>query len=182
MQPGSPGSAGRPCPDGTPRRTALPGRRCRSRPARRAGTSHRFRSRSISEAACESSYAELPAGARASVQFVVAVLATSDRLATGSSPVWNCAWSRITWRSRRSRQSIGLDKPMPRRSTATTGRDCSTSAPDRDSQTGNCVDDGRSEPVVNTSGPASCGVWFERARTTPMLTVPVPPLGSRSAS
>lgn len=31
------------------------------------------------------------------------------------------------------------------------------------SQTGNCVDEGRSEPVVNTRGPASLGVWLERA-------------------
>ena len=38
-------------------------------------------------------------------------------------------------------------------------------------------------PVVKTSGPASDGVCTERARTTPMLTVPVAPaIGSRSAS
>ncbi|OBG68977.1 hypothetical protein A5703_10080 [Mycobacterium sp. E188] len=110
-------------------------------------------------------------------------LATSERLATGSSPVWNCAWSRMIWRSDESRQSIGFDMPMPRRSTATIGCVCSTSAPPRDSQTGSCADDGRSEPVVKTSGPASRGVWLERARTTPTLTVPVPPpFGSRSAS
>jgi hypothetical protein len=94
----------------------------------------------------------------ASVQFVVAVFETSERLATGSSPVWYCAWSRMIWRSVRSRQSIGLDMPMPRRSTATTGRVCSTPEPARVSQTGNCVEDGRSEPVVNTRGPASFGV------------------------
>ena len=36
---------------------------------------------------------------------------------------------------------------------------------------------------MKTSGPASLGVWPERARTTPMLTDPDPPLtGSRSAS
>ena len=72
---------------------------------------------------------------------------------------------------------------MPRRSTETIGWLLSTSAPERDSHTGSCSDDGRSVPVVNTSGPASGGVCTERARTTPMLSVPVAPLiGSRSAS
>src|SRR5579884_1226947 len=73
--------------------------------------------------------------------------------------------------------------PMPRRSTATIGWLRRTSAPARESQTGNCTDDGRSDPVVKTSGPASCGVCTERARTAPMLSVPAAPLtGSRSAS
>ncbi len=72
---------------------------------------------------------------------------------------------------------------MPRRSTATIGAFVSTSAPARDSQAGSCTEDGRSEPVVITSGPASAGVCADVARTTPMLTVPVAPLiGSRSAS
>ena len=72
---------------------------------------------------------------------------------------------------------------MPRRSTATIGCVLSTSAPARDSHTGSCTDDGRSDPVVITSGPASSGVCTERARTTPMLTGPVAPLiESRSAS
>ena len=43
------------------------------------------------------------------------------RLATGSSPDSNCAWSSISWRSNRSRQSRSPDMPMPRRSTATIG-------------------------------------------------------------
>ena len=72
---------------------------------------------------------------------------------------------------------------MPRRSTETTGWLLSTSMPDRDSHTGNCTEVGRSEPVVMTSGPASAGVSLDRARTTPMLTVPLAPaMGSRSAS
>ena len=59
----------------------------------------------------------------------------------------------------------------------------STSVPLRDSHTGSCTDDGRSEPVVITSGPASAGVATDLARTTPMLSVPVAPLiESRSAS
>src|SRR5690348_8408285 len=73
--------------------------------------------------------------------------------------------------------------PMPRRSIATMGWSLRTSPPAWASQTGSWVDDGRSEPVVNTSGPASCGVWPDRARTTPMVTEPEPPLvGSRSES
>ncbi|COX33789.1 Uncharacterised protein [Mycobacterium tuberculosis] len=37
--------------------------------------------------------------------------------------------------------------------------------------------------MVNTRGPASLGVWLERARTTPMLTAVDPPTsGSRSVS
>jgi hypothetical protein len=118
-----------------------------------------------------------------SVQLVVAVCVMAPRLATGSSPDWNCAWSIISWRSNRSRQSSAPDMPVPRRSTATIGFVLSTSAPARDSHTGSWVDDGRSVPVVITKGPASLGVWAEVARTTPMLTVPVAPLiGSRSAS
>jgi hypothetical protein len=62
------------------------------------GTSQVLRSRSMSSAACELSYAESP-GAMVSVQLVVAVIAMSPRLATGSSPDWNCAWSSISWRS-----------------------------------------------------------------------------------
>ena len=95
----------------------------------------------------------------------------------------NCACSRISLRSKESRQSIGLDMPMPRRSTATIGRSLSTSAPERANQTGSTSEDGRSVPVVNTSGPASAGVFADRARTTPIAIVPVaPPTGSRSAS
>ena len=73
-----------------------------------------------------------------SVQLVVAVMVISPRLATGSSPDWNCAWSSISWRSNRSRQSTGPTCPCrggrPRRS----GWVFSTSAPARDSQTGSC--------------------------------------------
>ena len=65
---------------------------------------------------------------------------------------------------------------MPRRSTATIGLVFRTSAPPRDSHTGSCADDGRSVPVVITSGPASAGVAADLARTTPMLSVPVAPL------
>ena len=101
-----------------------------------------------------------------SVQPVVAVMVIAPRSATGSSPDSNWAWSRISWRSKESRQSIGLDIPMPRRSTDTIGWPLSTSAPERDSHTGSCSGDGTSEPVVNTSGPASGGVCTERARTT----------------
>ena len=72
---------------------------------------------------------------------------------------------------------------MPRRSIETIGRVFSTSVPERVSHTGNWIDDGRSHPVVMTSGPASGGVCGERARTTPMVTVPVAlSIGSRSAS
>ena len=118
-----------------------------------------------------------------SVQLVVAVMVMAARLDTGSSPDSNWAWSRISWRSNRSRQSTALDMPIPRRSTATIGRVLRMSAPARDSHTGSCSDVGRSEPVVSTSGPASAGVAAERARTTPIDSVPVAPLiGSRSAS
>jgi hypothetical protein len=118
-----------------------------------------------------------------SVQLVVAVCVMAPRFATGSSPDWNCAWSSISWRSNMSRQSSAPDIPVPRRSTATIGCVLRTSPPARDSQTGSCSDDGRSDPVVITSGPASSGVCGPFARTTPMLTVPVAPLiGSSSAS
>src|SRR2546421_165558 len=40
-----------------------------------------------------------------SVQLVVAVCVMAPRLATGSSPDWNCAWSIISCRLNRSRQS-----------------------------------------------------------------------------
>ena len=46
-----------------------------------------------------------------SVQLVVAVMVIAPRLATGSSPDWNCAWSSISWRSNRSRQSIAPTCP-----------------------------------------------------------------------
>ena len=117
------------------------------------------------------------------VHAVVAVWVIEPRLATGSSPDTNWACSRICLRSKSSRHSIGLDIPMPRRSTATIGWPARTSTPDRDSHTGSCSVEGKSEPVVNTSGPASAGVLTERARITPMVTVPVAPaIGSRSAS
>ncbi|SHW67794.1 Uncharacterised protein [Mycobacteroides abscessus subsp. abscessus] len=118
-----------------------------------------------------------------SVQSVVAEVATFARLATWSSPERNCAWSSRSWRSLLDTQLSGPDMPMPRRSTATTGRVFNRSTPPRCSHTGSWCDVGMSDPVVMTIGPASAGVVASRARTTPMLTVPAePPRESRSAS
>ena len=79
---------------------------------------------------------------------------------------------------------MASDMPVPRRSTATIGFVLRMSEPARDSHTGSCDDDGRSVPVVITTGPASAGVSTEVARTTPMLMglPPAPLIGSRSAS
>ena len=90
----------------------------------------------------------------ASVQLVVAVLETSDRLATGSSPVWNCAWSRIILAVE---AVAAVDRARHAHAATVDGDDrvglAARRRPPRDSQTGSCVDDGRSEPVVKTSGP-----------------------------
>jgi hypothetical protein len=54
------------------------------------------------------------------------------------------------------RQSIGLDMPMPRRSTATMGWVWNASAPARRARPAT-ASDGRVGPVVKTRGPASLG-------------------------
>ncbi|CPU18790.1 Uncharacterised protein [Mycobacteroides abscessus] len=116
------------------------------------------------------------------MQLVVAVSTILPRLATGSSPARFWAWSRMSRVSQVSRHVMASDRPIPRRSTATTGRCLRTSAPGPLSHVASWTEDGRSEPVVKTRGPASAGVCEVLARTAPRVTLPGAPLiGSSGA-
>lgn len=96
-------------------------------------------------------------GAMMSVQPVVAVVVTVPRAATGSSPGVELGLLAHQFAVEDVAAVDRVERPIPRRSNATIGWDFNTSAPERDSHTGSCTDEGRSDPVVNTSGPHPAG-------------------------
>ena len=101
---------------------------------------------------------------------MVADWLSSAMVPAGSALDW--AWSSRPVRVSGGMQSIGVEVPMPRRSSATSGRDVSSAPGGPAARPASVTVEGRSEPDVNTNGGASSGVSGSRARIAPAVNVP----------